>query len=522
MAPLPVPSGGAFRLMLANVLGCVVPNGATSFGSNASVSSRMASKQQKAQMAPPAAGNGGTPATVTPPPAAKAATASARDGSSGQENDHRGCVGQFGRSESEWGSGSGSDATGSTGAAGISGSDAGTIGSDAGAHDVPAAHGAQSAAARDVARPQVAAQPEAPADRDAAPVKQWTPVAGPVDGGAAAAAATIPGAAKQAEVPSAVQQVGIADAASQTGAVAQAVAELAGAPVQLLAVGMPTASALPSKGDSSQPVGKAAPRNAGDAGNAKSFDLASAGDAKGGKGAEAASAAGDGSLHGAQSNGQPMPHAQADSAQTVSVVAKAIDGGASPAQTVPAHAVAHETATAARTPDAGSLQRGDSAPSQLDGEEATATSGINAAKLIQTMGETEMRVGMHSSEFGDISIRTSVTQQQMLAQISLDHGDLSHAISAHIASMQAKLGEESGLATVIEVNHSGNQAGNQFGNQSGASAFGDSGQSPQREQRGFVRSAGTESTAVLAEADVGVGPGPLVSGSNGYRLDIRA
>jgi hypothetical protein len=168
------------------------------------------------------------------------------------------------------------------------------------------------------------------------------------------------------------------------------------------------------------------------------------------------------------------------------------------------------------------LQRGDSAPSQLDGEEATATSGINAAKLIQTMGETEMRVGMHSSEFGDISIRTSVTQQQMLAQISLDHGDLSHAISAHIASMQAKLGEESGLATVIEVNHSGNQAGNQFGNQSGASAFGDSGQSPQREQRGFVRSAGTESTAVLAEADVGVGPGPLVSGSNGYRLDIRA
>ena len=35
-----------------------------------------------------------------------------------------------------------------------------------------------------------------------------------------------------------------------------------------------------------------------------------------------------------------------------------------------------------------------------------------------------MRVGMHSTEFGDISIRTTLSQQQMLAQISLDHSDL--------------------------------------------------------------------------------------------------
>jgi hypothetical protein len=301
--------------------------------------------------------------------------------------------------------------------------------------------------------------------------------------------------------------------------VAQAIAELAGAPVQLPTIQVPAAGALPAKGDSSQPGTKAAAKTAGDAGSAKSFDLASAGDAKGSKGAEAAGTASDGSSHGAQSNGQPMQHAQADPAQTVTVTAKAVDGGAPPAQTVPAHVVAHDTATAVRTPggpeDAASqsLQRGDPS-SQLDGDEATATTGINAAKLIQTMGETEMRVGMRSAEFGEISIRTSVTQQQVLAQISLDHGDLSQAISAHVGSMQTKLGEESGLPTMIQVN--------QLGNHSGASASGGSGQSPQREQRGFVRSTRTESAAMAAEPDVGLVTAPLVNTRSGYRLDIRA
>jgi len=312
--------------------------------------------------------------------------------------------------------------------------------------------------------------------------------------------------------------------------VAQAVAELAGAPCWAPTIQVTAASALPSKGDATQTAGKGTAKTASDAGNAKSFDLAGAADAKGSKGVEAAGAASDGSSgsHGAQSNGQPMQHAQADPAQAAAVTAKAVDGGTVQAQTVPMHVAAHDTATAVRTPgspeDAASqgLQRGDVAASPLDGEEATATSGVNAAKLIQTMGETEMRVGMRSTEFGDISIRTSVTPQQMLAQISLEHGDLSQAISAHVGAMQTKLGEESGLPTVIEVSHSGNQFGGQPGNHLGASTSGDSGRSPQGEQRGFVRSARTESAAVAVEADVGPGAGPSMSTSNGYRLDIRA
>ncbi len=62
---------------------------------------------------------------------------------------------------------------------------------------------------------------------------------------------------------------------------------------------------------------------------------------------------------------------------------------------------------------------------------------------------------MHSSEFGDISIRTSVAQQQMQTQISVDHGELGNALSAHIPNMQTKLGSEYGLHATIEVNQSG-------------------------------------------------------------------
>jgi hypothetical protein len=88
-------------------------------------------------------------------------------------------------------------------------------------------------------------------------------------------------------------------------------------------------------------------------------------------------------------------------------------------------------------------------------DDAVPASGINSAKLVQTMGETEMRVGMHSVEFGDISIRTSLSQQQMVTQISLDHNDLSQAISSHLSTVQAKLGEEYGLHASIEINNQG-------------------------------------------------------------------
>jgi hypothetical protein len=145
-----------------------------------------------------------------------------------------------------------------------------------------------------------------------------------------------------------------------------------------------------------------------------------------------------------------------------------------------------------------------------DSNETLAPSSINTARVIQSMSETEMRVGMHSSEFGEISIRTTVSQQQMLTQISLDHNELSQALSAHVSSAQAKLGDEHGLHALIEINNQG------------ASFAGNSGQSSSREQRTSTSSARSQGSVTSSEADRAVSVGTLASVATGHRLDIRA
>ena len=304
-----------------------------------------------------------------------------------------------------------------------------------------------------------------PAEAAAAPLKPMNP-APPSD---RAVAAELPGSAPS--TPSGTPQAGASIAAPVA-------AEIVTAPMEL-----PMASARPSNGDWTQPAGKAVAKLTNDAAVAKYPGLGGATETGKSKSAEAGSAVSDGSSHAAQNSGQPTQHVQTDPSQVAAVAPKVTDSGASQAQTLAMHAVSHEAATALRNaggPEDASrqgLQQGDPASNESDRGDGAATSGINAAKLIQTMGQTEMSVGMRSSEFGNISIRTSVSQQQMLAQISLDHGDLSQAMASHVSSVQTKLENESGLHTLIEVNHQG------------ASSSGDSGNSQQREQQAFVRSA---------------------------------
>jgi hypothetical protein len=180
---------------------------------------------------------------------------------------------------------------------------------------------------------------------------------------------------------------------------------------------------------------------------------------------------------------------------------------------VPMQATAHAAASSAAGGLGGSreaLGRNDAAGSQQEVDDAAPASGINAARVMQSMGGTEMRVGMHSAEYGDISIRTSLSPQQMTTQISVDHSELGQAISAHASGVQARFQEQYGMQSSIEVNRQG------------ASTPGESGSSPQREQQGFVRSARVENAAVSTESDVGLSQLAMVGADSGYRLDIRA
>jgi hypothetical protein len=231
--------------------------------------------------------------------------------------------------------------------------------------------------------------------------------------------------------------------------------------------------------------------------------------------------AGDGanplsSAHNVQTSGSSSntPTSQAANQTAQSPVnglqAKAVDNGA-PAQAITA-ATAVQDSAARRAGDVGNGQHsteltGAAVPIPRENGESTPTSAINSARLIQTMNETGMQVGMRSSEFGDISIRTSVSQQQMLAQISVDHGDLGKAIAMHVPAMQSKLGEEFGLRASIQVS------------QSGAGFSGEQGNSSSGQQRPYARSTQNENFPADAES---LSPGVVAAAWDGNRLDVRA
>jgi hypothetical protein len=216
--------------------------------------------------------------------------------------------------------------------------------------------------------------------------------------------------------------------------------------------------------------------------------------------------------HSAQ-NGNPLPqHALADSSAATPIAIKPLEAAVT--QTVPVSS--HTPSVSSSQPHAAlsvsdapakAQDSADAAADQLERTGSAAAGGINTARLVQTISESEMRVGMRSTEFGDISIRTSVSQQQLTAQISVDHSELGSAISAHLPSLQSKLGSDFGLHASIEVN------------QLGGSATGANGQSSHQNHKMTSQPVPLDSSALQADVDPITLPHESLEVS---RLDIRA
>ncbi len=221
-------------------------------------------------------------------------------------------------------------------------------------------------------------------------------------------------------------------------------------------------------------------------------------------------ASSDSSVAGAGNANQAGQHAQTNTSQPAVEPSKPVDSGAMPAQSLAAQSAPRESAAHAQAdaPADATRPSGQSLPLQTGDDAATAA--INTARLIQSMSQTEMRVGMHSAEFGEISIRTAVSQQQMTAQISVDSSDLGKAISAHIPAMQEKLGGETGLRALVEVS------------QGSMSFSGEQGSSSPRQQPSYAAPARIAATVAPVEADYPISQATTWAVSNGYRLDIRA
>jgi hypothetical protein len=106
---------------------------------------------------------------------------------------------------------------------------------------------------------------------------------------------------------------------------------------------------------------------------------------------------------------------------------------------------------AAATPDS-SVAAGSTLPAPATSAESTqAAHALNSAQLIQSVHGSEMRLGMNSAEFGNISINTSLNHQTLSAQISMDHSALGHALAMHLPAIEEKLGSAYGLQAKVEL-----------------------------------------------------------------------
>jgi hypothetical protein len=136
---------------------------------------------------------------------------------------------------------------------------------------------------------------------------------------------------------------------------------------------------------------------------------------------------------------------------------------------------------------------------------------INSAQLMQNMHGSEMRVGMNSAEFGNISINTAVTHQSVSTQITLDHAELGRTLALHLPSIEQKLGTAYGLQARVELRDSNNLANGDS-----------SGSAPNNNRQSQGRSANTgspsPSTSVLTSASAAVNSPSLPASTS--RLDI--
>ena len=156
-----------------------------------------------------------------------------------------------------------------------------------------------------------------------------------------------------------------------------------------------------------------------------------------------------------------------------------------------------------------------------------AGSQISSAKLIQSASQAEMRVGMHSNEFGNISISASSTRDTVAAQISVDHTELAKTLSAQLSDFQSKSSSVQ-MNVQIDMHGSGSSTSS---NQSSGGQTGTTGGSANQSNSDSRQSSqvfGSRSSATSASVEQQVTAGIVAaqfgnqSANVSGRLDVSA
>ncbi len=141
--------------------------------------------------------------------------------------------------------------------------------------------------------------------------------------------------------------------------------------------------------------------------------------------------------------------------------------------------------------------------------------GITGAQLTQSMRSSEMKLGMQSTEFGNISISTSLNHQAISAQISIDHAELGRALAVHLPAIEEKLGSAYGVQARVELRESNNPSS------SSESGYSNSGQQSREQRQSETGSSSNTQGAMFDRVANRSTLTPANMAANGSRLDIR-
>ena len=83
--------------------------------------------------------------------------------------------------------------------------------------------------------------------------------------------------------------------------------------------------------------------------------------------------------------------------------------------------------------------------------DAVATPFVSSARLIQSIQQSDMRVGLNSLEFGAISLHSSTDRGVISSEITLGHAELARTISAHLSAMQELPGTPMALSVRVDT-----------------------------------------------------------------------
>lgn len=143
---------------------------------------------------------------------------------------------------------------------------------------------------------------------------------------------------------------------------------------------------------------------------------------------------------------------------------------------------------------------------------------LQSARLMQAVGQSEMRVAFRSPDLGAVSIHTSATNDSIAARIAVDHTELATMLTGQLPEMHARLGMNHTVE--VTMTHAGeNTAGGdqQQARGDGSTGASSGGHSERHAQPGY----GTPMQRAPDALTVAIHGSQRVPAESSGRLDVR-